>query len=292
MATFRIVSSFGLVALLAACSSASDRTGFGGDDAGTPSSKPAPTGDLTKGNPTTPPASSDDAEVHEVYGQSATTLYKLEPATKAVTVVGNFSGCEPVTDIALDEKSTIYAVSQNTLYTVDKTTAVCTKVRSGTYPNSLSFVPKGTVDPNAEALVGYNAGDYIRIDVTTGQTTTLGSIGGSYQSSGDIVSVKGGKTYLTVKGGKCTTNDCLIEVDPSTGKLVQDWGSIQHKSVFGLSFWGGSLYGFDEQGELFQVTFNTNDVSTSSIPIPQKPSNLSFWGAGSSTSAPLVAQPQ
>jgi hypothetical protein len=274
--------------LLAACSGSPDRAAFedgaqGDGGTGAPST---PGGDLGTGQTSPPPA--EEPEVHEVFGHSAKTLYKLEPATNAISVIGAFQGCGQVTDIALDEQSTLYAVSTDTLYTVDKGSAACTKVRSGTYPNSLSFVPKGTLDPNAEALVGYDDGDYVRIDVTTGKVSVVGHLGGGYVSSGDIVSVKGGKTYLTVKGGGCTANDCLVEVDPVTGSMLQNWGSIGHSSVFGLAFWGGSVYGFSDGGEVFQVTFDGNGITTSNIPIPQKPSNLSFWGAGSSTSAPLT----
>jgi hypothetical protein len=288
-----LVAVAGLTVTVAGCAASGERPGFEDDKAPgneEPQGAVTPPGDF--GNEPPPPAP-EVPEVHEVYGHSATTLYKLEPATKAVTVVGNFKQCEPIIDIALDEKSTLYAVSDNTLYTVDKNTATCTRLHSGKYPNSLSFVPKGTVDANEEALVGYNGGDYIRIDVNDGSTTVLGKLGGSLISSGDIVSVKGGKTFLTVKGGSnCSTTDCLVEVDPEKGTLIKNWGSIEHKKVFGLSFWGGLVYGFDEQGNLFEVTFGSNKIVTTTIPIPQKPSGLSFWGAGSSTSAPLVAQPQ
>lgn len=240
-----------------------------------------------------PPATPEQIEINEVYGHSATTLYKLEPKTKAVTVVGDFKQCDQIIDIALDEKSTLYGVSFSTLYTIDKATATCTQIEKGEYPNSLSFVPKGTVDDNEEALVGYDKGDYIRIDVKTGAHSVIGKLGsGSLESSGDIVSVKGGKTFLTVKGGSCSTNDCLVEVDPKTGKMLKNWGSIEHKKVFGLSFWGGKVYGFDEQGNIFEVTFGASQLSTQAITIPQKPDGLSFWGAGSSTSAPLEAGPQ
>jgi hypothetical protein len=118
----------------------------------------------------------------------------------------------------------------------------------------------------------------------------IGTLGGGLKSSGDIVSVKGGKTYLTVKGtgSTCTTNDCLVEVDPATGKMLKNWGSIEHHNVFGLSFWGGKIYGFNDSGDLFEVTFGATQIATSIIPMPNKPAGLSFWGAGSSTSAPLV----
>jgi hypothetical protein len=282
-----LLAPIALSILAAACASATAREGFedGKKEDGTQQPAPSNSGNLGE---QAPPSTEDPPEVSEVYGHSASTLYRLDPVSKAVTVVGDFSGCGPVIDIALDEKSTLIAASYQALYTVDKASASCTEIAKGDYPNSLSFVPKGTVDPNEEALVGYDNGDYLRIDVKTGSVTKIGAIGGSFVSSGDIVSVKGGKTYLTVKGGSCTTNDCLIEVDPKTGKMIKNWGSIEHQKVFGLSFWGGKIYGFDESGTLFEVTFGTNQLATTEIPIPQAPAELAFWGAGSSTSAPLV----
>jgi hypothetical protein len=281
-----LLAPIALAILAAACANATGRTGFEeGQKKEDPQPAPGNTGDLGK---PTPPSTEDPPEVSEVYGHSAGTLYKLDPVTKAVSIVGDFDGCGPVIDIALDEKSTLVAASYQALYTVDKATAACTEIAKGDYPNSLSFVPKGTVDPNEEALVGYANGDYLRIDVKTGDVTKIGALGGSYVSSGDIVSVKGGKTYLTVKGGSCDTNDCLFEVDPKTGKMIKNWGSIEHQKVFGLSFWGGKVYGFDESGTLFEVAFGTNQLATTEIPIPQAPTGLAFWGAGSSTAAPLV----
>ena len=286
-----------LAVTLAGCAGSTGRTGFEDEKPATGDNEtpaPVPTGNFDNQPPGEAP---EPPEVHEVYGHSATTLYKLEPATKEVTVVGEFKQCKPIIDIALDEKSTLYAVSYETLYTVDKNTAECKELHSGQYPNSLYFVPKGTIDANEEALVGYDKGDYVRIDLQSGARTVLGKLdsSGKLISSGDIVSVKGGKTFLTVKGNKgtgCDTTDCLVEVDPETGKMLKNWGSIEHQKVFGLSFWGGKVYGFDEQGNLFEVTFGTNKIVTTTIPIPQKPADLSFWGAGSSTSAPLVADPQ
>jgi hypothetical protein len=283
-----LLAPFALSILAAACSTATGRTGFeNGEEKKEETEQPAPgnTGNLGQ---QTPPSTEDPPEVSEVYGHSAGTLYRLDPVSKEVDEVGDFSGCGPVIDIALDEKSNLIAASYQALYTVDKANAECTEIAKGDYPNSLSFVPKGTVDPNEEALVGYDGGDYLRIDTKTGTSTKIGTLGGSFVSSGDIVSVKGGKTYLTVKGGSCTVHDCLVEVDPKNGKLIKNWGSIEHQKVFGLSFWGGKIYGFDESGSLFEVAFGTSQLATTEIPIPKAPAGLQFWGAGSSTSAPLV----
>jgi hypothetical protein len=231
-------------------------------------------------------------QASEVWGHGPDTLYKLDPNTKAVTIVGTFSGCgsSGVTDVALDADSNLFATTEAALWSINKTNAACTKIAGGTYPNSLSFVPKGTVDPNVEALVGYEEGNYVRIDPKTGQKTQIGSIGGGLTSSGDIVSVKGGATYLTVTGGTaCTTTDCLIEVNPTTGALVKNWGSIGKPDVYGLAFWAGKVYGFDQAGELFEVSFDGGKLMTTPIAVPASASKLEFWGAGSTTSAPVSA---
>jgi hypothetical protein len=235
-----------------------------------------------------PDAGPDPSPNAAVYAHSANTLYKLDPMTKAVTVIGDFDGCSSVVDIALDAKSNIYA-SANGIWKIDAATAKCTRVGGGTFNgNSLSFVPAGTIDATQETLVTYDGAKYYRIDVTTGKVTELGSLPSGYASSGDIVSVKGGGTYVTVTGNGC--GDCLLEIDPTTGSMKKNWGAVGAKQVFGIAFWAGSVYTFDNAGEIFELTFGTDKVTAKSIPIPSKPSGLSFWGAGSTTSAPLTVK--
>lgn len=288
-------ASFALVVCSAACGSHPGGSGFDTDDGGGPSADAEqPPVDSSPGNGDGPTLGGDvssleasTGQVAEVFGESADTLYKLDPNTNAVTVVGAFQGCSSVIDIALDKDSNMFGTTFDGFYSIDRTTAVCTLIASGTnYPNSLSFVPAGTLDPNTEALVGYQGDQYLRINTTTGAIQNVGtSIGMGYSSSGDIVSVKGGGTYLTVTGGDCET-DCLLEVNPSTGAFLKNWGPTGHSAVFGLAFWAGKVYGFDDEGELFQVAFNGAALQITSISIPSAPPMLSFYGAGSTTSAP------
>src|SRR5579864_3971197 len=100
---------------LAACGSSSGRAGFddsqqpgGGGGGGGGGSPPSPGGFSGQAPPATPPSG---PEIHEVFGHSASTLYKLDPDTKAVSVVADFSGCDPVIDLALDENSNVFATS-------------------------------------------------------------------------------------------------------------------------------------------------------------------------------------
>ncbi len=231
------------------------------------------------GSTTPPPAA-------EVWAHSADTLYKLDPDTKKVTVIGNFKGCSSVVDIALDEKSNLYA-SAGGIYKVDKKTATCTLVGGGSFAgNSLSFVPVGVLDPTKEVMVTYSGSEYMRVDIASGKTTSLGSIAGGYGSSGDIVSVKGGGTYLSAYGPGCS--DCLLEVNPKTGAMIKNWGSLGTGGVYGLAFWAGKIYAFDSGGRVFEVTFGASSITTKEIPVSGKPPGLSFWGAGSTTVAPTT----
>jgi hypothetical protein len=82
--------------------------------------------------------------------------------------------------------------------------------------------------------------------------------------------------------------DCLVEVNPSTRDIVKQWGSLGHDQVYGIAFWAGSVYGFDNDGDLFEVTFTGGTLATKDIAIPNKKPGLQFGGAGSTTSAPLA----
>jgi hypothetical protein len=269
----------------------------GGDGVGGAGTGSTSTGDSVGGAFTTSATGtggSVEPMIAEVFGQSPDTLYKLDPTNNAVTTVGKFKSCGTaggVVDIALDKDSNLYATTNTGLYKVDKKTAQCTMIAAGSYPNSLSFVPAGTVDATREALVGYLGADYVRIDTLNGKVTTIGQLSSGYTSSGDIVSVKDGKTLLTANGPDCVGGDCLLEVDPTTGDLVKNWGKVAFDSVFGLAFWAGKAYGFTNGGELFEINFTTTSITAKKITIPGT-IKLQFWGAGSTTSAPADPIPQ
>ncbi len=228
----------------------------------------------------------------EVFGHSDTTLYKLNPDTKSVGIIGQFQGCATeVVDIALDAESNFFATTYDGLYRVNKLTAECTLVAEGDYPNSLSFVPAGTLDPTQEALVGFVDDQYVRINVNTGAISNIGSPwDNGFKSSGDVVSVKNGPTYLTIKdfvASDMICADCLVEINPATGAIVEEFGDIGYAKVFGTAFWAGSIYGFTNDGALFEITLNNGNVNTTLI---EESMSLKFWGAGSTTSAPPVPQ--
>src|SRR5512143_3352357 len=85
-----------------------------------------------------------------VFGHSPDTLYTFDVTTNNVALVGAFSGCTQSTltqviDLAIDSQMNAYATTFDGIYSVDLTNAQCTLVKAGSYPNSLSFVPAGTL---------------------------------------------------------------------------------------------------------------------------------------------------
>ena len=94
----------------------------------------------------------DVSEIAEVFGHSADTLYRLDPETKAVTVVGTFDGCNAsIIDIALDADSrmfgTAYGFSEaGELFQIDfgDTTVTTTQIEVPGAPSGLSFYGAGS----------------------------------------------------------------------------------------------------------------------------------------------------
>ncbi len=262
--------SAAVLVLSVACAT-SGRDGFEG-----PEKKPE-TGFVTDGGPADEPSG-------EVYGHSDTVLYVVDTKTHAVREIGPFQGCTHVADIALDESSAIYASTGAELFLIENGSGRCTRIATGSFPNSLSFVPAGTLEPGKETLVGYQGSAYVRIDPATGETVKVGELGGGFESSGDLVSVRDGKSFLTVKGPDCA--DCLVEFDPKTGALVKNLGPLGFADAYGLAFWGGELYAFTEGGEVVLVKLDGDKLETTMLTVPNAPADLAFRGAGSTTIAP------
>src|SRR5262245_57006879 len=145
-----------------------------------------------------------DPRVGEVYAHSSLTLYRFNPVAGDFVTVGTFDclnadgGVAEMLDIAIDRDGNMVgtaAMSEHNsivgrLVSIDKMTAACTVLKTGSYPNSLAFVPVGTVLPDREALVGYVNDSYVRINPDTGLVSSVGNlnaIGAAtlWMSSGD-----------------------------------------------------------------------------------------------------------
>ena len=244
----------------------------------------------------------------QVFGHSATTLYKLDPQSNAVCVVGNFdcpsadgSSIANMFNIAISQDGTMYGTTDASLVKLDATNAHCTQtIQQDAYPRSLSFVPTGILDPNSEILVGYKDSTYFRIDPQSGVMSSIGDLNAGaaagatqWVSSGDIVSIKGDsdtvKTFMTVHDPSAgdDASDSLAEVDAKTGAITSIVGTTTtgFAHVWGLGYWDGYAYGFTKEGKLIQISLIYGKGVE--LPIAGAPSDLSFVGGGVTTLAPV-----
>ncbi|HEY7375309.1 MAG TPA: hypothetical protein VIF57_24325 [Polyangia bacterium] len=302
-------ASGGLAALGAGCA----RVGNATDGGGGTTDRPAI--DLGVTPPADAPLLADaftgadlDPRVGEVYAHSDLTLYRFDPVGGVFVTVGDFSclevseGVAEMLDIAVDRAGNMVgtaAMSEHTVITgrlvsIDKATAACTVLKTGSYPNSLAFVPVGTVLPDREALVGYVNDAYVRIDPDTGTVTGVGNLNAPgaanpWMSSGDIVSIVGGGTYVTIipKGSVSAdpAGDRIAAVDPATGAITRVIGATGAAGLYGLGYWGGIAYGFSSSGALVKIDLTTG--AGTPIPISGAPS-AGFYGAGTTTIAPII----
>jgi hypothetical protein len=222
-----------------------------------------------------------------VYAHDAATLYKVDPDTLALSMVGPFAWpngvADMMTDIAIDKNGKMVGVSFDKVYSVDKSTAACTYLSSLDRSfNSLSFVAAGQIDSSGnEVLVAAALDGWLyRIDPASGQSTPIGQYGGGMTSSGDIVSVGGFGTVATVKQPG-SQEDWLVSVDAATGAATV-LGNTQTQDIWGLGFWKNKIFGFTQGG-----VFVLLDAKTGAATVVQT-GQVHFWGAAVSTAAPVV----
>ncbi len=224
-----------------------------------------------------------------VYAHTADQLYSVNPVTFAVTLIGTFRWpSDPynhqMTDIAITADGSMWGVTFNGLYRISPTTAACNTVAGLTGSilfNALSFVPPAMAGMPERLVAATNDGGYYEIDRATGRSTRIGSFSGGAVSSGDIVSVTGAGTFVTVLVGGLFGTEYLARLNDVTGATTMV-GPTGLTRTWGLGYWGGQLYGFTEGGEF--VTF---DVATGRS-TRRASGGPTWWGAGVTTAAPLT----
>lgn len=309
-AFFFLLSSTSALVPLAAC----------GDTAGEPARldiRPEPEGGRSRTDSAVEP-SPDGSQppppepgAGRVYAHTTDSLFLYEPIAGQLTEIGKFSclkGAEDVIDLAVDRTGNMYATTFRRFLSVDPITATCTEVAlapaSDDYPNALSFVPAGTVDPTKEVLVGYaslstgvDSINYVRIDVdgpTPGKMTKIGNLnasdaGAQYKSSGDLVSLiqDGNRTYLTIRNKSDLGSDFLAEVDPKNGNIKRIIGDTKQENLFGFGYWAGKGYGFAENGRVVEIDMDNGSSTVLKTLSGDGGAPIPWYGAGVTTQAPV-----
>ncbi len=187
-----------------------------------------------------------------VFTSSADELWRVDPMTAEVTLVGSFG--------------------------------------LGDQLFALSFLAPGELGADEVLIGAANSGDYYRIDRDTASATRLGAYPDGWRSSGDIVSVEGLGTFATVRRDDFPS-DVLVQIlfssDGSSTVVVK--GPIRSAErdftqLFGVGYWGRVLYGFSNAGELIEID---RDSGAGSL-VTTETGTDQFWGAGVTTVVPVL----
>ena len=157
----------------------------------------------------------------QLYGDK---LCRIDKYTGEVTPIGSGTGLPDVMDLAFDSKGTLWATTQNKLYTISLDDGSATEVADIT---NVPMAPPGETNPRmimsiafdkhdvlyGTAIVGFWVTDHtiatiMRIDTETGEGTIVGYSELGYNHGGDTMPTSVRVAHLNRRGQyRCTTID-------------------------------------------------------------------------------------
>jgi hypothetical protein len=165
-----------------------------------------------------------------IYANSDTALYTVDPASKTVTLVGQFqglgggSGDDAVTDLAVNAEGEVYVNTETVVYKVTvpsssgpvPITRVAKIATSGyQYFYALAFAPPGVLGAGETLVGGDGNGEVWSIDPATGATQDLGNFGPVPQDTSRVFGVSGDIVFYLDPSNKPTGLATIRSCDSS-----------------------------------------------------------------------------
>lgn len=200
------------------------------------------------------------------YAHSSSTLYQVDPFEKTATEV---TSVPSLVDMDTHPDGTLYGITFTELKKFDASTNQWMTLGSlgvsGT-PNGLAINNQGTAFMTASNQV-------YTVDLSSGAATSLGSMGGTYNSSGDCVVNKDNSLYMS--SDHSLGGDTLVLIDGNTAQ-AQAVGAIGFGEVYGLTAAWGRMFGLTGSGQLIEI-----DSGTGQGRLMHTFSGISWYGAAS-----------
>lgn len=171
-------------------------------------------------------------------------LIDLSTGNLSQLPLGNMEGTV-LTDIATFGNNTFAVGNPNNLYRIDPNTSTYTLISNlvsiaDTTITSLGFTSSGTL------YAAGSDGDFYTVNTTTGQATLIATIPG-FSASGDLAYDAVSGRFLATSRNQ-NSNDSLYSIGlTGDAKLI---GNVGFANVWGLSFEGGTLYGYTPQQQI------------------------------------------
>jgi hypothetical protein len=198
---------------------------FGATDAGRDSA-PQPAGDATVTMTTTIYANTDDS------------LYSMDPKTKAISLIGKFTGIgggtgdTAVTDCAVNAAGDVYVNTESVVYKATlpsgasgsvplaKVAAIALQQNQRFY--ALAFAPAGVLGAGESLVGGDGNGELWSIDTATGATRDLGNFGGDPNHTQSVLALSGDIVFYVDANQKPTGLATIRSCTKSGTKLTCD----------------------------------------------------------------------
>jgi len=179
-----------------------------------------------------------------VYAHTSSTLYRIDPFLGTEESVGSVPG---LFDFDTNIDGDLYGISPSALFRFDEGAGSWTRIGSlGRTANGFAIDSTG----RAFATSGNNV---YSVDLATGGSSLIGSMGGAYNSSGDCVVDKDDSLFMT---SNHTPTDELVFIDGATG-VARSVGNTGYPDIYGLTAAWGFLFGFDASGNVIQIDSST-----------------------------------
>lgn len=186
----------------------------------------------------------NDGESCTFYAQTSSDLYLVDPFKKTATSVTSVPG---LFDLDTHPDGTLYGITSSTLYEFDEVNDQWNQVGSlgtpiTTNPNGLAIDTQGTAYMTA-------SNEVFTVDLSTGAATSIGNMGGGYNSSGDCVINKDDTLFMS---SNHTSTDSLILID-TTDASGREIGVTGYSDIYGLTAAWGKMYGLTGSGQLIEI---------------------------------------
>jgi hypothetical protein len=178
------------------------------------------------------------------------TLYRIDPFLNTAEAV---TEAPDLWDMDTDPDGTLYAISEVALYRYNVRRAMWIEIT----PDVQAPGDTNGMAIDLSGIAYITSGNRLfTLDLETGQTRRVGSMGPGFESSGDIVINKGNSLYMSSRDGSET--DYLVLIDAETGR-ARTVGPIGFNEVYGLTAAWGYLIGVTAKGEVISINSETGE---------------------------------